>query len=81
MLQGSERINDEGDVEIKVETVDHRSPAGEKSEPKDEKVEITHVFPSDDKPGTRKVVGEAVGKVVENVQSAKQAISKTQKTE
>ncbi|XP_023728602.1 uncharacterized protein LOC111876279 [Lactuca sativa] len=49
--KGTERINEEGAVEIKVDSVDYRSPAGydEKNKPEKEKekVEVTHVINPD----------------------------------
>ncbi|KAM1133926.1 hypothetical protein ACFX19_043823 [Malus domestica] len=41
-LEGTEEINKQGAVEIKVDTVDYRSPAGEDKQPKKEKVEVVH---------------------------------------
>ncbi|KAG5251238.1 hypothetical protein IMY05_002G0108400 [Salix suchowensis] len=40
--QGTERINEEGEAETKVETVDHRTSAGQ-GEPTDEKVGVVHL--------------------------------------
>lgn len=73
-FQGTEKINEDGAVEINVETVDYRKPSGEDQEPEKEKVDITHVFrPEDDKTGN--VVTDAAGKVAEKLQSAKEAVS------
>ncbi|CAN6682205.1 unnamed protein product [Malus baccata var. baccata] len=42
LTTGSEETNEQGAVEIKVRTVDYRSPAGEDKQPKKEKVEVVH---------------------------------------
>ncbi|KAK1427455.1 hypothetical protein QVD17_16141 [Tagetes erecta] len=44
--KGSEQINKDGGVEIKVQSVDYRSPAGHDKEDKPEKknVEVTHII-------------------------------------
>ncbi|KAI3465312.1 hypothetical protein Pfo_021975 [Paulownia fortunei] len=67
--KGTERINEEGAVEVNVETVDYRTPPGRDKEPQKEKVEVTHLIRPDDKPGT--------GKVAEKLQSAKEAVSQS----
>ncbi|KAG8377469.1 hypothetical protein BUALT_Bualt08G0036200 [Buddleja alternifolia] len=75
--KGTERVNDEGAVEINVETVDYRSPPGHEQEPEKEKVEVTHLARTDDEPGTGNIMAEAAGKVAEKIQSAKEAVSES----
>ncbi|XP_011069717.1 uncharacterized protein LOC105155524 [Sesamum indicum] len=75
--KGTERINDEGAVEINVETVDYRKPAGRDKDAVEEKAEVTHLIRSDYKPGTGNVVAEAAGKVAEKLKSAEEAVSQS----
>ncbi|KAI7738539.1 hypothetical protein M8C21_032887 [Ambrosia artemisiifolia] len=44
--KGTERINEEGNVEIKVDSVDYQKPAGydKDDKPVKKKVEVTHVI-------------------------------------
>lgn len=71
-LQGTERINEEGAVEINVEAVDYRRPPGrDKEPPHKEKVEVTHVIEEDENPGPGNVVAGVAGKVAEKLQSSK----------
>ncbi|CAK9144196.1 unnamed protein product [Ilex paraguariensis] len=76
-VSGTERMNDDGTVEIKVETVDYRSPAGDDEVPKKENVEVTHLIRTDDgdNRSTGKVMADADAAVTSNLQSAKEAIS------
>ncbi|EYU25471.1 hypothetical protein MIMGU_mgv1a017269mg [Erythranthe guttata] len=74
--KGTERVNDDGAVEIAVETVDYRTPPGLDKEPIPEKVEVTHVIHADDhSAGTAGVVAEAAVKVAEKIQSVKEAVT------
>ncbi|KAA8537794.1 hypothetical protein F0562_027626 [Nyssa sinensis] len=52
-IQGTEEINEQGEVETKVETVDYRSPPGHDSETKKVDVEVIHLTPKDETPGSR----------------------------
>ncbi|KAK6139023.1 hypothetical protein DH2020_027234 [Rehmannia glutinosa] len=72
--KGTERINDEGAVEINVETVDYRTPPGGDKEPHKENVEITHLTRTDESPDTG-------NKVVDNLRSAKEPISHSAKAD
>ncbi|PIN13509.1 hypothetical protein CDL12_13867 [Handroanthus impetiginosus] len=74
--KGTEKINDDGAVEINVETVDYRTPPGRDKEPHKEPVEVTHVIPADKEPaGSGNVVAETAAEVAEKLQSAKEAVS------
>ncbi|KAL1540376.1 hypothetical protein AAHA92_24735 [Salvia divinorum] len=70
--KGNERVNDEGVVERKVETVDCRKPAGEE-EPHPEKVAVTHLV-HDDNSGS----GGAAAKVAEKLSAVGDTISRMQ---
>ncbi|KAF5817548.1 hypothetical protein HanXRQr2_Chr02g0054311 [Helianthus annuus] len=78
--KGSERINEEGNVEIKVDSVDYRSPAGydKDDKPVKEKVEVTHVIdPKTQDPASNYAnPGEALSS---RVNSAKPSTSKQEK--
>ncbi|WCJ35485.1 hypothetical protein M5689_016740 [Euphorbia peplus] len=70
--QGSERVNEEGGIETKVETVDYRTPAGEE-EPTKGKVGVVHLNRKgkDDEPG---VLAKTTAAVTNTLKSAKEAI-------
>ncbi|XP_073294360.1 uncharacterized protein [Primulina huaijiensis] len=74
----SGKANDEGGEEIKVGTVDYRTPAGRQEDPEEKTVEVTHVIHEGEKPG---VVAGAAGKVAGAVHSAKEAVSGDKKKE
>lgn len=75
-FQENKTVNEGGATEIKVDTVDYRSPPGKAQEPRKENVEVTHIKHADDKtvPGGG-VIAEAVAKVAEKIQSTKETIS------
>ncbi|KAL3505123.1 hypothetical protein ACH5RR_034964 [Cinchona calisaya] len=76
VAQGTERVNDEGVTEIKVDTVDYRSPPGQVQQTVKENVEVIHVKHPDDESGIGGgVVAGAAAKVAEKIQSAKETIS------
>lgn len=74
-LKGSEKINEEGAIETKVETVDERSPPGQSEEPRNEKTTVVHLTrkQGDDSQG-RGVLGSAAAAVANTLRSAKDAI-------
>ncbi|KAF3675011.1 putative anaphase-promoting complex subunit cdh1-like [Capsicum annuum] len=73
ILYGTERIHEEGDKEIKVDTVNYKKPAGhEEEEPQKEDVRITHVPLTYEKRGT----GDSLAaKVAEKIESAKETLA------
>ncbi|CAK7347490.1 unnamed protein product [Dovyalis caffra] len=72
--QGKERINEEGSVETKVETVDHRSPAGQ-DEPTKEKVGVIHLKRNKRDSGNEGGIFPSVAAALTNTfKSAKDAI-------
>lgn len=82
-LQGTEEVNLEGAAEIKVETVDHQSPAGKDQAPKQEHVQVIQEPHDDGGSGTGaggSVLGSASAAVAHAVQSAKDAISAKKST-
>ncbi|KAK8601150.1 hypothetical protein V6N13_059118 [Hibiscus sabdariffa] len=70
--KGSERINEDGATEIRVETVDIQSPPGEKKEARMENVGVVHLI--HDKPNTGDKGGTAEA-TPKPFQSAKDSIS------
>ncbi|KAL6317302.1 hypothetical protein AAG906_030055 [Vitis piasezkii] len=81
--KGTEEVNLEGAAEIKVETVDHQSPAGKDQAPKQEHVQVIHEPHDDGGSGTGaggSVLGSASAAVAHAVQSAKDAISANKST-
>uniref|UniRef100_A0A7N0ZU95 Uncharacterized protein n=1 Tax=Kalanchoe fedtschenkoi TaxID=63787 RepID=A0A7N0ZU95_KALFE len=65
------RNNESGATEIKVETVDYRSPPGENQQPRKENVEIIHQIQDEGGPG---VIGKGVAAVAHAVESAKKTV-------
>lgn len=78
-IKGTEKKNEEGAVETKVDTVDYSWPAGhsKEEEPNKDKVEVVHLTnPKDDSHGgAAGLVTDAAAAVASKVQSAKDAIS------
>lgn len=75
--KGYERVNDQGAVERKVESVDYRWQAGQ-DQPKKENVEVVHeIHDGGDSAAGGGVVAGAAAKVTDAFQSAKDAISST----
>lgn len=73
-LQGTKGVNPEGAVEVKVETVDHRSPPGNDQTPKGEKVQVIHEYQEDGGAGGS-VLASASAALARTLHSAKDAIS------
>ncbi|CAN0922369.1 Probable carbohydrate esterase At4g34215 [Linum grandiflorum] len=74
--QGEERLNEEGAIETKVETVDHRSSAGE-GEPGTQKVGVVHLRRNDknkESSGVGGVLAGTAAAVSNTFKSAKEAI-------
>ncbi|KAG6786485.1 hypothetical protein NC651_006093 [Populus alba x Populus x berolinensis] len=72
--QGTERINEEGEAETKVETVDHRTSAGQ-GEPTDEKVGVVHLKRNTRDSGSGGgILSSAAAAVTNTFKSAKDAI-------
>lgn len=81
--QGKEEINEEGDVEIKVDTVDHRTPPGEEGkEPKKEGVTVVHLTRKgpNSAGGGGGVLAGAAAAVAKTLKSAKDSGSGQDKT-
>ncbi|KAK4352125.1 hypothetical protein RND71_027643 [Anisodus tanguticus] len=73
ILQGTERINEEGAEEIKVDATNYKSSAGhEQEEPQKENVKITHVPLTYERRGTR---DSMAAKVAEKLESAKETVN------
>ncbi|KAF5736085.1 hypothetical protein HS088_TW14G00219 [Tripterygium wilfordii] len=73
--KGTERINEQGAVETKVETVDYQSPAGEDKDPRLEKVGVVHLRRDDGRSGNKGgVLAGAAAAVANTFKSAKNAI-------
>ncbi|XP_022752089.1 uncharacterized protein LOC111300735 [Durio zibethinus] len=72
--KGSETTNAQGEVERKVETLDHRSSAGKGQEPKSVQVIHQHLQSNQNTRGG--VLTGAAAAVVSTLESAKDAISR-----
>lgn len=75
--KGTERINEEGAIETKVETVDVKSPPGENKEPRMKNVGVVHLTHDARNSGNKGagVLAGAADAVAEAFQSAKDATS------
>ncbi|XWS24186.1 hypothetical protein CRYUN_Cryun28dG0079300 [Craigia yunnanensis] len=73
--KGTERINERGAIETKVETVDIQSPPGENKEPKMKKVGVVHLTRDGRNSGNKGVLSGAADAVAKAFRSAKDAIS------
>ncbi|MCD7471738.1 hypothetical protein HAX54_012371 [Datura stramonium] len=70
--KGTERINEEGAEEIKVDAINYKSSAGhEQEEPQKENVKITHVPLTYEKRGTRDAMAEKIDSAKGTVTGAK----------
>ncbi|OIT31362.1 hypothetical protein A4A49_22024 [Nicotiana attenuata] len=69
--KGTERINEEGAVEIKVDATNYKTSVGHEEEPKKEDVKITHVPLTYEK---RSTADSVAAKVAEKLESAKEAV-------
>lgn len=74
VLKGSEKVNEEGAIETKVDTVDQRSPPEQPS--RNEKTTVVHLTRKQDTDGGggRGVFGGAVAAVANSFRSAKDAM-------
>ncbi|GMJ15339.1 hypothetical protein HRI_005203100 [Hibiscus trionum] len=64
--KGSERINEEGATEIRVDTVDIQSPPGENKEPRMETVGVVHLTRDKHNTGDKGPAAEATEKAFQS---------------
>ncbi|CAN4092652.1 unnamed protein product [Withania somnifera] len=71
--KGTQRINEDGAEEIKVDATNYKTPAGhEQEDPQKENVKITHVPLTYEKRGTP---DSLAAKVAEKIESAKETVT------
>lgn len=78
--KGTERVNEEGAIETKVDTIDIQSPPGENKEPKVENVGVVHL--THDRPNTGNkggVLAGAAEAATKAVQAVKDSMSGSNK--